>query len=267
MLLDEFSLAGKVALVTGANRGLGLAGALALAEVGARVVYCVDIADKPGPEWSRAREFVSRMRGGGGDSRFEYIRGDVSHQEGMWDIGKTIGDREGRLDVCLAAAGISGTPQDTLYVRDASYQEVLDVNLKGPLYTAQAAGQQMVKSGNGGSIILVASIAGNLTVNIGLSPYEISKGGVLQMTRSLACELAPQGIRVNSISPGFHKTPMLDKIVVEQPGLVDGVPGRSAMKRLGEPRELRGAVAWLASSASSFCTGSDIVVDGGYRAH
>ncbi|KAI0634655.1 hypothetical protein C8Q77DRAFT_645397 [Trametes polyzona] len=245
-ILDEFSLTGKVALVTGANSGLGLEGALALVEAGARSVYCVDIAHAPGAEWLRVREFVSRMRGEDNGRQFEYIRGDVSDQEGMWKIGKTIGDREGRLD---------------------SVRKLLDVDLKGPLYTAQAAGQQMVRFANGGSIVLVASIAGHVTVNLGLLPYEIAKGGVIQMARSLACELAPQGIRVSSISPGFHKTPMLDKTCSDIPGLREKSPMRSAMKRLGEPHELRGVVAWLASEASSFCTGSDIVVDGGHCAH
>ncbi|KAI0634657.1 hypothetical protein C8Q77DRAFT_1053686 [Trametes polyzona] len=258
MLLEQqFSLSGKVALVTGANRGLALEGAIALVEAGARSVYCVDIVETPGPDWQKAREYVSRIRDARGSGVvFDYIRGDVSDQEAMWKIGKDIGDREGRMDVCFAAAGITGESLDSLYAPEESIQKVLDVNLKGSLFTAQSVGQQMDRFRNGGSIILVASVGGHLT-NLGITSYEIAKCGVLQLARSLACELAPKGIRVNSISPGYHRTPMVDMLFKERPDWVQALTNRTALKRIAEPCELRGVIAWLASDASAFCTGSE----------
>ncbi|OJT02792.1 Sorbose reductase sou1 [Trametes pubescens] len=173
LLEKEFSLADKVAMVTRANRGLGLEGALALAEAGARTV--------------------------------------------------------------------------------------LNVNLKGVFNTAQAAGQQMERFGNGGSLILVASIAGHVTVNRGITPYEIAKSGVHQMARSLACELAPKSIHANTISPGYFQSPMLNQLFKERPGWGHILTNANPMRRVGEGRELRGAVVWLASDASSFCTGSEYI--------
>ncbi|KAL1941773.1 hypothetical protein VTO73DRAFT_6773 [Trametes versicolor] len=257
LLEKEFSLADRVAMVTGANRGLGLEGALALAEAGARVVYCIDIADAPSSDWSRVQEFVSRMRGTREGGRLQYVHGDVANQEQMWKIGKMIGDREGRMDACLAAAGIMCDPNDTLYMSEKTLQKVLNVNLKGVLFTAQAAGQQMERFGNGGSIVLVASIGGHVSVNLGVTPYEIAKSGVHQMARSLACELAPKGIRANTISPGYFQSPMLDQLFKERPDWGHILTNANPMKRVGEGRELRGAIVWLASDASSFCTGSE----------
>ncbi|KAI0824970.1 hypothetical protein BC628DRAFT_1376802 [Trametes gibbosa] len=263
---SEFSLADKVALVTGANRGLGLEGALALAEAGARAVYCVDVANAPSAEFTKVQKFAAHMHGTQGGSRLEYLCVDVGDQEKMWKLGKTIGDKEGRMDVCFGAAGISGDALESLYIPETTLQQILNVNLKGALYTAQAAGQQMARFGNGGSIVMVASIVANVSMNIGITSYEMAKSGVQQMARSLACELAPQGIRVNTISPGIFQTPMVDVFFRDDPATAKGIRDRAAMKRAGAPREVRGAVVWLASDASSFCTGIDVVVDGGHRA-
>ncbi|KAI0366086.1 sorbose reductase sou1 [Pilatotrama ljubarskyi] len=244
LLKDRFSLADRVALVTGANSGLGLQSVLALVESGARVVYCLDLAEAPSPRLSKVQEYVSRMQGEhaqAAGSRIEYIRGDVRDQEKMWKVGEMIGDREGRFDV-------------------------LDVNLKGTLFTAQAAGQQMERFKNGGSIMLIASIAGHVNVRLGTIHYEATKGAVLQMARTMACELAEKGIRVNSISPGFHDTELAAPFKRDAPELMEALANMNPMKRFGQPHELRGVVAWLASDASSFCTGSDIRVDGGYVA-
>ncbi|KAI0634658.1 hypothetical protein C8Q77DRAFT_645402 [Trametes polyzona] len=263
----EFSLAGKVTLVTGARRGLGLEGALALAEAGARSIYCIDVERAPGDDWTKAQDLVARMRRGRDDSALlEYIQGDVSDQESMWKIGQMIGDREGRMDVGFAAAGIAPPSVPSLNIPEELVQKVLDINLKGSLYTAQAVGRQMERFGNGGSIILVASIAGSVTVNLGMTPYEISKSGVHQLARGLACELAPKGIRVNTLSPGYFNTTMVDVLYKEKPEWVEYLVGGNPMKRMGQPHEVRGTVAWLASDASSFCTGIDIAVDGGHCA-
>ncbi|KAI0824977.1 hypothetical protein BC628DRAFT_1321536, partial [Trametes gibbosa] len=256
LLERELSLADKVVLVTGANRGLGLEGALALAEAGARKVYCVDIADAPSAAFRQVQTFAAHLRKLSGESPLEYVRADVSNQEQMWQIGKMIGDREGRMDACLGCAGIAPEPLRGLYIPEDGLQKVLDVNLKGALYTAQAAGQQMERFGKGGSITLISSVAGHVS-NMGMTPYEISKSGVHQLARSLACELAPERIRVNTISPGYFNTPMVDILYRDKPEWVQYLMDRAPSKRIGEPHELRGAFVWLASDASSFCTGSE----------
>jgi len=260
----EFSLSDRVALVSGANRGLGLEMALSLIEAGARVVYCTDIHKTPGDEWQKVKQYVDRMEGKG---RLEYISADVRDQETILKVGETIGNKESRLDVCVAAAGILRPDKDCLDYDAKTFQEVMDVNVSGVLYTAQAAGRQMARFGNGGSIILIASMSGSIT-NIGQKwvSYNTSKSAVKQMARSMACELSAQGIRVNTLSPGYIYTTLTALFLDSQPHLLDIWSAQNPTGRLGRPDELRGVVAWLASDASTYCTGSDIIVDGGHRA-
>ena len=121
-LWDEFALRDRVGLVSGANRGLGLEMALVLIEAGARAVYCVDLPADPGEEWRAVAEYVGRMEGGGG--RLEYVCADVRDQKAMWKIGEEIGDREGRMDVCVAAAGILKAHTDCLEYPGGEFEEV-----------------------------------------------------------------------------------------------------------------------------------------------
>jgi hypothetical protein len=123
---DEFALKDRVALVSGANRGLGLEMALVLIEAGARAVYCVDLPAQPGKEWVAVAEYVKRMAGfdGGGGGRLEYVSADVRDQKAMWRIGEEIGDREGRMDVCVAAAGILKAHTDCLEYPAEEFEEV-----------------------------------------------------------------------------------------------------------------------------------------------
>ncbi|PCH39619.1 NAD(P)-binding protein [Wolfiporia cocos MD-104 SS10] len=264
LLEQEFSLTDRVALVSGANRGLGLEMALALVEAGARAVYCNDLSETPGGEFKAVKQYVDRMEGKG---RIEYISADVRDQDAMWRIGETIGDREGRMDVCVAAAGVLKPDHDCLDYPAETFREVIDINVNGVFFTAQAAGRQMARFGNGGSIILIASMSGSIT-NIGQRwvSYNTSKSAVIQMARSLGCELAPQRIRVNSLSPGYIYTKLTGLFLDSQPGLLEKWSSQNPTGRLGRPDELRGVVTWLASDASTYCTGSDIIVDGGHRA-
>ena len=121
---NEFSLADRVALVSGGNRGLGLEMALALVEAGARAVYCVDLPKQPGEEWTKVRDYAARMEGIAGEGRLEYVSADVRDQEAMWKVGETVGDREGRMDVCVAAAGVLKTHTDCLEYPRAQFQDV-----------------------------------------------------------------------------------------------------------------------------------------------
>ncbi|KAI0693721.1 sorbose reductase sou1 [Cytidiella melzeri] len=265
----EFSLADRVALVSGGNRGLGLEMALALVEAGARAVYCVDLPKDPSDEWQSVHEYAKKLASNGktgGEGRLEYVSGDVTNQDQMWKIGKSIGDKEGRMDACVAAAGILKTHTDCLEYPAAQFRQVMDVNVNGVLFTAQAAGQQMSRFGNGGSIVLIASMSGSITnKDHAWVSYNSSKSAVLQMARSMACELGPSRIRVNSLSPGHIYTNMTAAYLDTQPHLLEKWASLNPMGRIGRPDELRGVVTWLTSDASTFCTGSDIIVSGGHH--
>ncbi|KAH7338337.1 hypothetical protein B0J17DRAFT_598704 [Rhizoctonia solani] len=272
-IFDEFALNEKVAVVTGGNRGLGLEMSLALCEAGA-TVYAFDLPEVPGEEFIAASEYAKRFGG-----TLKYISADVTRQKDIWDKFATIGDTEGRMDICIAAAGI-GEVRPCLTYEATDFQRVMDVNVNGVLYTAQGAGQQMTRLRTSGSIILIASMAGTITLqDTPTVAYQSSKAAVLQMARSMACELGRQKIRVNTISPGelstfrggvSHISALVGYIntklvapIVETRG--EAMRNQNPLGRLGRPDELRGLAVWLASDASSFCTGSDIFVDGGHH--
>ncbi|KAH9478794.1 Sorbose reductase sou1 [Psilocybe cubensis] len=241
--LNLFSLLGKVAIVTGGHRGIGLEIALALVEVGA-IVYCLDLSNEPNEEWLKVQKFASELgdlvsEGKIKKGRLEYMPCDVTNQKEMWTLVDKIASQEGRLDICFANAGIAGFTGILEYPEE-DFQKVLDVNVNGAFYTAQAAAREMVKRQIAGSIILTSSICGSVALpRVKTVAYNISKASVLQMGRSMACELGENNIRVNTISPGYIFT---------------------------ATDELRGAALFLASDASTFCTGSNLTVDGGHCA-
>ncbi|KAJ4481009.1 NAD-binding protein [Lentinula aciculospora] len=272
-IFSEFALPDRVGIVSGGGRGLGLEMAMALCEAGARAVYCLDIHEKPTEEWEAVKEYVGRLErleqnpSSHPSSRLEYVKVNVTDQKAVWKCVEEIGDREGRMDVCIAAAGVLKPEQDVLEYPGEEFSEVMNINVNGVLFTAQAAGQQMRRFGNKGSIILIASMSGSIT-NHGHAwiAYNTSKSAVLQMTRSMACELGGEGIRVNSLSPGHIYTKMTAQYLEPQPHLFTKWSSLNPLGRLGRADEMRGVVVWLASDASTFCTGSDILVSGGHHA-
>ncbi|KAJ3836588.1 NAD-binding protein [Lentinula raphanica] len=273
-IFSEFALPDRVGIVSGGGRGLGLEMAMALCEAGARAIYCLDIHDKPTEEWQAVRDYVGRLKPLEQDtpsqnpaSRLEYVKVNVTDQNAVWKAVNEIGDREGRMDVCIAAAGVLKPEKDVLEYPAEEFKEVMSINVNGVLYTAQAAGQQMRRFGNKGSIILIASMSGSIT-NHGHAwiAYNTSKSAVLQMTRSMACELGGEGIRVNSLSPGHIYTKMTAQYLDSQPHLFSKWSSLNPLGRLGRADEMRGVVVWLASDASTYCTGSDILVSGGHHA-
>ncbi|RDX45358.1 NAD(P)-binding protein [Lentinus brumalis] len=180
LFTHEFSLDDRVALVTGGNRGIGLEAALTFAEAGARAVYCIDLPEHPGEEFLKVRTFIRSM---GLSCKLEYLQGDVRDQKAMWKLAEQIGDCEGRLDVCVPAAGTAdiGAAVD---FPGKEFQDVMDVNVNGVLFTAQAAARQMARFGNGGSIVMIASICGR--VHGGHSPGSGGEKSSCYPPRSLA---------------------------------------------------------------------------------
>lgn len=254
-MMEEFSLRGKVALVTGGARGIGGELLDALAAAGAEVI-AVDILDDLAK--ATAAE-VGRRHG----VRSAGYRIDVTDAE---DVNRTFAQVErefGPLDVLVAAAGIvENVSAENISV--AGWQRTMDVNVNGVFFAAQAAGRSMIAR-RSGSIITIASMSG-LIVNRPQpqADYNTSKAAVIQMTRSLAAEWAPHNVRVNAVAPGYIRTWLTEKLFVAAPDLEAKWAHYTPMGRMGETRELRGPIVYLASDASSYMTGGTLVVDGGY---
>ncbi|KAK1780663.1 hypothetical protein QBC45DRAFT_322976 [Copromyces sp. CBS 386.78] len=265
---SQFDLTGKVFIVTGGAQGLGLEMAEALAEAGAKV-YCVDRAEQPNSTtWSQALKRVPTTHGGS----LHYREQDVQDTSHLDELIASIATENNRLDGVVAAAGVQQiTPAMDYKPHDVA--RMLAINYTGVFMTASSAARQMYKLKTPGSIVLIASMSG-LVANKGLiSPvYNSSKAAVIQLARNLAMEWSRKqedgtgGIRVNCISPGHILTPMVRKNFEEVPGLREKWEAENMMGRLAETREFRGVVQFLASDASSFMTGGNLVVDGGHTA-
>ncbi|KAB8199810.1 hypothetical protein BDV34DRAFT_206028 [Aspergillus parasiticus] len=259
--MPEFSLAGKVVCVSGAARGLGLTQAEALLEAGAKV-YALDRLEEPSPEFFEIQKRAKEELG----TELQYRRIDVRDTELLDSTIEAIADSEGRLDGLVAAAGIQQeTPALEYTAQDAN--TMFEVNVTGVFMTSKAVAKQMIRFGNGGSIALIASMSGTIA-NRGLicPAYNASKAAVLQLARNLAMEWGPYNIRVNTISPGYIVTAMVEKLFVEFPERREEWPKHNMLGRLSTPNEYRGAAVFLLSDASSFMTGSDLRMDGGHAA-
>lgn len=251
MYLEElFGLKGKVAVVTGGGRGIGQVVAIGLAKAGAEVVILCR---------SGAQETVDKIAAAGGNAY--WIATDVTKGESVDAAFSEILRRSGSIDVIFNNAGIC-MHQDTLEATVEEFREVIDVNLTGEFIVARAAGRIMIEKKIHGSIINMASMSGSI-VNVPQwqCSYNASKAAVIHMTRSLAAEWAQYHLRVNSLSPGYIATPMSVDTPQE---LKDAWMPLIPMHRMGEPEELVPAVLYLASSASGYTSGSDIIVDGAY---
>ncbi|PGH10285.1 hypothetical protein GX51_00042 [Blastomyces parvus] len=257
--LPEFILTDKVVLVSGAARGLGLTQAEALLEAGA-TVYALDRLEKPSADFYRVQQRAAEEL----NTKFYYRRIDVRDTEGLNEVIKEIADHEGRMDGLVAAAGIQQeTPALEYTAKDANM--MFEINITGVFMTAQAVAKQMIRFGNGGSIVMIASMSGTIA-NRGLicPAYNASKAGVLQLARNLASEWGQHGIRVNTISPGYIVTAMVEELFVKYPERRTDWPKQNMLNRLSTPQEYRGAAVFLISDASSFMTGSDLRMDGGH---
>ncbi|KAJ9300720.1 hypothetical protein DTO271G3_1884 [Paecilomyces variotii] len=259
--LPEFLLTGKVIIVTGAGRGLGLVQAEGLLEGGA-IVYALDRLEEPSPDFARIQKRAIEELG----TQLHYRRIDVRDVELLNNIIEEIANTHGRLDGLLAAAGIQQeTPALEYSAKDAN--TMFEVNVTGVLMTAQAVARQMIRLGTGGSMAFIASMSGTVA-NRGLicSAYNASKAAVLQLARNLAAEWGQYGIRVNTISPGYIVTAMVEQLFVKFPERRTEWPKQNMLGRLSKPEDYRGVAVYLLSDASSFMTGSDIRIDGGHSA-
>ncbi|KAF7867305.1 hypothetical protein EAF04_005388 [Stromatinia cepivora] len=257
--LPEFSLLDKVVCVSGAGRGLGLIQAEALLEAGAKV-YALDRLETPSPDFDRIAERAQKELG----TSLSYRRIDVRDVESLNSIIEEIAQKEGRMDGLIAAAGIQQeTPALEYTAKDVDL--MMSVNVTGVFMTAQAVAKQMVKFGNGGSIVLIASMSGTVA-NRGLicPAYNASKAAVLQLGRNLASEWGEHNIRVNTISPGYIVTAMVEDLFKKFPERRTEWPKQNMLGRLSKPEEYRGAAVFLVSDASSFMTGGDLRMDGGH---
>ncbi|CAI7564373.1 unnamed protein product [Penicillium pancosmium] len=258
--MPEFSLAGKVVLVSGAGRGLGLTQSEALLEAGAKV-YALDRLEEPAPEFYELQQRAKEL-----GTELHYRRIDVRDTELLNSVIEGIAQVEGRMDGLVAAAGIQQeTPALEYSAKDSN--TMFEVNVTGVFMTAQAVAKQMIRFGNGGSIAMIASMSGTIA-NRGLicPAYNASKAAVIQLGRNLAAEWGQYNIRVNTVSPGYIVTAMVEKLFVEFPERRDQWPKENMLGRLSRPEEYRGAAVFLLSDASSFMTGSDLRMDGGHAA-
>lgn len=250
---DMFTLNGKVALITGASRGIGEHLALALAEAGADVA----VASR-GVEGSR--EVAERIAALG---RRAYVaQVDVSNVDSIKAMAEDVARHFGRIDVLVNNAGVNIT-KPALDVSEEDWDRVLDTNLKGTFFCCQAVGRIMVANGYG-RIVNMASQMAVVGWN-NRAAYCASKGGVSQITRVLAVEWAQKGVTVNAVAPTFIETAMTRKLLQDEEFRGE-VLRRIPMGRLGQPSEVVGAVLYLASDAASLVTGHTMLVDGGWTA-
>ncbi|AOW06498.1 hypothetical protein B0I73DRAFT_163729 [Yarrowia lipolytica] len=261
-IFKEFSLPDGVAIVTGGNSGIGLEYSVCLAELGA-TVYCLDMPETPSEEFLACQSYVKRMPG---NASLVFKRADVTDEETMNSLFQNIAETHGKIDVVIANAGVLGPRASCNEYPADWFRKVMDVNVTGVFITAQAASRQMIATKTSGSIIVTASMSGSI-VNRDMPwcAYNASKAAAAHLVKSMAAELGQFEIRVNSISPGHIQTAMTDVCLDAEPGLGNQWAFQNPMGRLGGVSELRGVCAYLASSASSYTTGSDILVCGGHH--
>lgn len=248
---ELFGLDGRVALVTGSTRGIGLAIASAMVRQGARVVVSSESAD----DTARVAAQLS------GEGRVvEGIPCDVTDRAQQRALVEQAVARLGRLDVLVCNAGISGRPGPFATLEMPDYDAVMALNLRSMVELTQLALPRIAQQA-GGSVILISSIAG-LRGNGAINAYALAKAGVAQLARNLAVEWGPKGVRVNAISPGFIRTELARPLLADAAFMARRMQ-MTPLRRPGEAEEVAGAAVFLASPAGGFVTGHNLVVDGG----
>jgi NAD(P)-dependent dehydrogenase (short-subunit alcohol dehydrogenase family) len=254
--MNDYSLKNKVIIVTGATKGMGLASSKKLLAMGARVVmvYFSDTenANQVEKELSNYRE------------RMLLLKSDITKPEDRLRVIDETLRAFKEINVLVNNAGVPAK-NDFLKESEVDFDHVLDVNLKAPIFLAKLVAEQMIKQEKGGSIINFSSVCGHRAMG-GIS-YDAAKAGIIRASQAMANALGKYGIRVNSISPGTHKTEMNRYHWENESELYKNMIGVTALKRAAEAEEIAGTVVYLASDQSSYTTGTDILVDGGYLSH
>jgi len=250
----SFGLGGKICLITGGAQGIGEACARLFAKEGSKVII-VDVHKEKG------ESLQSQLQQEGFEVLF--IACDIGSKVEVDSLMSQVISTYGRVDVLVSNAGIFKAAP-FLEVTEADFDAVLRVNLRGAFLMGQAVARLMKEKG-GGSIINMSSVNGVLAIPE-IASYNVSKGGLNQLTRAMALALADDGIRVNAVAPGTIATELASKAVLTSDEARHKILGRTPMKRLGEPSEIANVVAFLASEASSYITGEVITVDGGRMA-
>ena len=245
----SFGLQGRVAIITGGSQGIGEACVRRFAQEGAQVVIA-DVADARGQ--ALAAELGAL-----------YVHCDVGDKAQVDALVAEVLRAHGRIDVLVNNAGIFKAA-DFLDVTEADFDAVLRVNLKGAFLVGQAVARAMAQAGRG-SIVNMSSVNGVMAIPT-IASYNVSKGGINQLTRAMALALADKGIRVNAVGPGTIATELAAAAVLTSDEAKNKIMMRTPLKRLGEPSEIADVVAFLASDASSYITGEIIMVDGGRMA-
>src|ERR1700676_4749398 len=252
--MNEFQ--GKVALVTGGTSGIGRAAAVAYAREGAQVVVA-------GRRASEGEETVQLVRAQGGEAMF--VPTDVAQEAQVKNlVGRTL-EQFGRLDFAFNNAGIEQTPTPFLEQKVETYDQVMDVNVKGAWLSMRHEIPAMLKSG-GGAIVNTSSALGVIAFP-GVEIYVASKHAVIGLTKSAALEFGKQGIRVNAVLPAVIDTDMFERFAGEKPEFRAQVTAMHPIGRIGKSEEIADAAIWLSSSKSSFVTGHSLLVDGRFTGH
>jgi NAD(P)-dependent dehydrogenase (short-subunit alcohol dehydrogenase family) len=247
-ILDEFLLTDKVAIVTGASSGLGVAFAHALAEAGAAVVLGARRTD-------RLTSVAATIQAAGG--RALAVPADVADPDACTALAAAAMAEFGQVDILVNNAGL-GTAYPATRETPEQFREVIDVNLNGSYWMAQACGRVMRP---GSSIVNISSVLGLTTAGMPQAAYSASKAALMGLTRDLAQQwTGRKGIRVNAIAPGYFATEMTDQY---PPGYLDSMRSRMLIPRMGKLEECAATLVWLASPAAGYVTGQTIVVDGG----
>ena len=248
--LPIFSLDDRVAIITGGSRGIGFEIARTMAESGAKVV----IADRLRAEGEAAAD---QLRG-------QFVEADVTSSASMRTLAEQVAREHGRIDILATIAGVAlNTPAEE--TTDEDWRRLMSINLDGLFYGCREVGRFMLAQGKG-VIVNMASMSGMIANRPQpQAAYNASKAGVILLTKSLAGEWAGRGVRVNAIAPGYVGTPMT-KLGLETPEWRETWLSATPMGRLAEPAEIAPLAVFLASDASSYMTGSTVVIDGGYTA-
>ncbi|MCA1954056.1 MAG: 3-oxoacyl-ACP reductase FabG [Anaerolinea sp.] len=250
--LPSFQLDGKIALVTGAGRGIGRACALALAQAGADVVLGLKNASSH-PDVCAEIEALGR--------KALPVQMNVAHLPEIHSAVESALQHFGRIDILVNNAGI-GAPNLAEAVTEQDFDETLAVNLKGTFFTAQTVGKAMIAQGNGGRIINLSSQAGFVALR-SESVYCMTKAAIAHLTKCLALEWATYGIQVNAVAPTFIETPGTEKWLGDE-AFRASVLQRIPLGRVGHPMDVAGAVVFLASPAANLITGVTLLIDGGW---